>query len=216
VATYAPSAARPVRRPADTFGRFAAVASLLGLLVAVALTVPSSWYATLFGEGESPAGPTYADLTPAAPVRVSAASAGGVEIVAPLVESDVAPRQALLAPPDDAPLVTWWRDGAQAGAPKGQTVLLAHAGIDGGGLVAIADLTKGDFVDLLTDNGTMRYEVASVRTFSVKTMDRVSTTLFKQDGGAGRLVMVSAQDWDGSRYTRNVVVTGTPLGQPRG
>lgn len=215
MATFAPAAERPLRRSADTFGRFAAVASLLGLVVAVALAVPSSWYSTLFGEGGSPTGPSYAELTPAAPVRVSAASAGGVEIVAPLVKSDVAPREALLAPPDDAPLVTWWRGGAEAGAAKGQTVLMAHAGIDGGGLTAIADLTKGDFVDLLTDNGTMRYEVASIRSFSVKTMDRVSPTLFKQDGGAGRLVMVSAQDWDGGRYTRNVVVTGTPLGQPQ-
>ncbi len=60
----------------------------------------------------------------------------------------------------------------------------------------------------------MRYEIASLRTYSVKTFDRSQLTLFKQDGGAGRLVMLSAQDWDGERYTRTVVATGTPLGQP--
>ena len=45
-------------------------------------------------------------------------------------------------------------------------------------------------------------------------MERASITLFKQDGGAGRLVMVSAEAWDGSSYPRSVVVTAAPLGEP--
>ena len=62
----------------------------------------------------------------------------------------------------------------------------------------------------------MRYEVDSVRTFDPATMERAGITLFKQDGGAGRLVMVSAEAWDGAGYQRSVVVTATPLGQPTG
>jgi len=38
--------------------------------------------------------------------------------------------------------------------------------------------------------------------------------LFKQDGGAGRLVMLSAEGWNGSAYQRSVVVIAAPLGQP--
>jgi len=39
---------------------------------------------------------------------------------------------------------------------------------------------------------------------------------FKQDGGAGRLVMLSAEGWDGSAYQRSVVAIASPLGQPAG
>ena len=52
----------------------------------------------------------------------------------------------------------------------------------------------------------MRYEVGSVRTFDPATLDRVGVQLFKQDGGAGRLVMISAEGWDGSAYQSSVVV----------
>jgi len=62
----------------------------------------------------------------------------------------------------------------------------------------------------------MRYEVGSVRTFDPAGMERVGLSLFKQDGGAGRLVMLSAEGWDGSAYGRTVVVTATPLGRPAG
>jgi hypothetical protein len=190
------------------------VVSVLGLLLAVALGVPSSWF-QLGGRGGTPDGrPAYTDLTPAAPVRVAVGGLSGVELVAPLVSSVVEPRQALLAPPEDAPLVSWWRGSAKAGAPHGQTILLAHAGATGGGLTQIADLGHGDLVDLLTRQGTMRYEVSSVRTVDPSTLDRIGITLFKQDGGAGRLVMLSTEGWDGTSYQHSVVVTATPLGEP--
>jgi hypothetical protein len=197
---------------ADGFGRFSAVVSVLGLLVAVALSVPSSWFE--LGGGDEAAGPTYTDMTPAEPVRLAVGGASGVRLVAPLVKSAVEPRQALLNPPDDAPLVSWWSGSTRAGAPRGQTVLLAHAAASGGALTRIADLAEGDVVELLTSEGTVRYEVASVRTFDPRTLARVAVSLFKQDGGAGRLVLLSAEAWDGAAYQRSVVVTATPLGRP--
>jgi hypothetical protein len=204
----------PFQRFAAGFGRFSAVVSALGLLVAVALSVPSSWF-ELGGRGEEPAaGPAYTDLTPAAPVRLAVGGLSGVQLVAPLVSSDLDPRRALRTPPDDAPLVGWWDASAKAGAPHGQTILLAHASAAGGGLTQIADLGSGDFVELLTAEGTMRYEVSSVRTFDPKTLERVGVQLFKQDGGAGRLVMLSAEGWDGSAYQRSVVAVASPLGEP--
>jgi hypothetical protein len=202
----------PFQRFATGFGRFSAVLSALGLLVAVALSLPSSWFE--LGGSEQAAQPTYTDLTPAAPVRLAVGGLSGVQVVAPLVSTGLDPRQSLKAPPDDAPLVSWWNASAKAGAPHGQTILLAHAGDTGGGLTRIAELGSGDFVELLTKEGTMRYEVSSVRTFDPATLDRVGLQLFKQDGGAGRLVMLSAQGWDGSAYQRSVVVIASPLGQP--
>jgi sortase family protein len=213
VSSIATAPGAPFQRFATGFGRFSAVVSALGLLVAVALSVPSSWW-HLGGTDEPAASTAYTDMTPAVPVRLAVAGLSGVQLVAPLVDSNVDPRQLLTTPPDDAPLVSWWSGSAKAGAPHGQTILLGHAGPRGGGLTQIADLGHGDFVDLLTKQGTMRYEISSVRTFDPKTLDRVGVQLFKQDGGAGRLVMVSAEGWNGSTYQRSVVAVASPLGQP--
>jgi hypothetical protein len=204
----------PFQRFASGFGRFAAVLSALGLLVAVALSLPSSWFDFGGGGSDSAAGRGYRDLTPAAPVRLDVAGLSGAKLVAPLVSTGLEPRQSLKAPPDDVPLVGWWTGSAKAGSAHGQTILLAHANASGGGLTKIAELGSGDFVELLTKEGTMRYEVSSVRTLDPATMDRVGLQLFKQDGGGGRLVMLSAEGWDGTAYQRSVVVIGSPLGQP--
>jgi hypothetical protein len=206
----------PLQRFATGFARFSAVLSVLGLLVAVALSLPSSWFAIGGDDDDRAAEPAYTDLIPAAPVRLAVGGLSGVELVAPLVSTDLEPRQALKTPPDDAPLVGWWDASAKAGAPHGQTILLAHASDAGGGLTEIAELGRGDFVELLTKEGTMRYEVSSVRTFDPATLERVGLQLFKQDGGAGRLVMLSAEGWDGSAYQRSVVAIASPLGQPTG
>ncbi len=206
----------PLQRFATGFARFSAMLSGLGLLVAVALSVPSSWFALGGSANDQGARPAYTDLTPAAPVRLAVGGLSGVQVVAPLVSTGLDPRQALKAPPNDAPLVGWWDASAKAGAPRGQTILLAHASDAGGGLTRIAELDRGDLVELLTREGTMRYEVSSVRTVDPATLDRVGLQLFKQDGGAGRLVMVSAEGWDGSAYQRSVVAVASPLGRPTG
>jgi Sortase domain len=208
IATAAVGGRAPFQRFADGFGRTSAVLSALALLVAVGMSVPSSWFA--FG-GHDHAAPAYSQLEPSAPVRLAVA---GVDLVTPLIAADVDPRTALADPPADAPLVSWWSGSAKPGAEHGQTVLTGHATEAGGALGSIDKLDKGDFVDLLTRQGTMRYEVDSVRTFDPAAMERAGITLFKQDGGAGRLVMVSGEVWDGAGYQRSVVVTAAPLGQP--
>jgi hypothetical protein len=214
VSSLATTPGASLQRFASGFSRFAVVVSTIWLLVAIGLSVPSSWYDVLPGAGDPRSDQSYTDLTPAAPVRVAVGGLSGVQFVAPLVSSPVEPRRALADPPDDAPLISWWNGSAKAGAPHGQTVLLGHAGATGGGLTQLARLGTGDFVELLTRQGTMRYEVGSVRTFAPATMTRVEPSLFKQDGGGGRLVMLSAERWDGAAYQRTVVVTATPLGEP--
>jgi hypothetical protein len=136
VSSIATSPGAPFQRFASGFGRFSAVLSALALLVAVALSLPASWF-DFGGGGEDGAKAQYTDLTPAAPVRLAVAGLSGVQLVAPLVSTDVEPRAFLQTPPDDAPLVTWWSGGAKAGAPHGQTILIAHAAANGGGLTQI-------------------------------------------------------------------------------
>ena len=62
----------------------------------------------------------------------------------------------------------------------------------------------------------MRYEVTRVLSLNPQRLQKASLGLFKQDGGAGRLVAISTEKWDGARYQRSTVVTAVPLGQPRG
>jgi len=198
-----------LQRFAAGLGRASVATSALALLVAVGLSLPSSWFSS--GGHDRTADASYAELPPAEPVRLAVA---GVDLVTPLVASDTDPRDTLADPPTDAPLVTWWSGSAKPGAAHGQTVLTGHATEAGGALTPIAELDQGDFVDLLTKKGTMRYEVSTVRTYDPARMARASITLFKQDGGAGRLVLVSAEAWDGSGYPRSLVVTAAPLGEP--
>lgn len=214
MSSIATSPGAPFQRFAAGFGRFATVLSAVGLLAAIGLSLPSSWFDFAKGSDEPTSRPSYTKPTPGAPVRLAVGGLSGVRFVAPLVSSAVEPRAALLDPPDDAPLVSWWNRSATAGAARGQTILIGHAAANGGGLSRIAELAQGDLVDLLTKQGTMRYEVATTRTFDPATMARVGPELFKQDGGAGRLVMLSAEGWDGAAYHRTVVVTAAPLGRP--
>jgi hypothetical protein len=195
------------QRFASGFGRTSAVLSVIGLLLAVGLSVPTSWFD--LGGREQAAAPSYTDLQPADPVRLGVTA---LDLAAPLVASDLGPREALVRPPIDAPLVTWWNGSARPGATTGQTILLGHATGTAGGLTALTELGKGAVVDLLTRQGTIRYEVATVRTFDPAQLERSAITLFKQDGGAGRLVMISAEAWDGTAYERSVVVTATRVG----
>jgi hypothetical protein len=211
IATSPPSNRGSLQRFSAGFGRASVVLSAVALLVAAAMSLPGSWFA--FGGADDPAAaPSYAELAPADPVRLAVA---GVDLVTPLVSSGLDPRDALAEPPTDAPLATWWSGSAQPGDPHGQTVVTGHATEAGGALSAISGLGRGDVVDLLTKKGTMRYRVATVRTYDPAQMKRAGITQFKQDGGAGRLGLVSAEAWDGAGYPRSVVVTAAPLGQPR-
>ena len=159
----------PFQRFAFGFGRASAVLSALALLVAVGMSVPTSWFSFL---GRRAGRRTVVRRAqPSAPVRLAMA---GVDVVTPLVATDLDPRSTLANPPADAPLVTWWSGSAEPGAAQGQTVLTGHATEAGGALSPIAKLDKGDFVDLLTRQGTMRYEVDSVRTFDPATMERAA------------------------------------------
>ena len=197
------------QRFASSFGLVAAVLSVAGLLLAVGMTaVP----ALLDRGGSAPdSGPSYLTMKPAPPVRVSIGDTGAV---APIVASSLAPAASLTKPPADAPLVTWWDGSAKPGDAHGQTILTGHAQESNGALGPIASLGNGDFVDLLTKQGTMRYQVTSVRTLDPAKFAQASLDMYKQDGGAGRLTMISAEAWDGVDYQQMVVVIGKPLGEP--
>jgi len=197
----------PTRSAASHVGRAFTGLCLVAVLVGLVLVVFPELRP---GSGDDDR-PSYAGLTPAEPVQLRV---GDLGLTAPLLGSDRDPVSTLATPPDDAPLVTWWDESAEPGANRGQTVLTAHASAEAGGLTALAQLAAGDHVDIATREGTMRYEVTSVRTLGPDRLQRASVGLFDQDAGDGRLVAISTEQWDGTRYQRSVVVTAAPLGAP--
>ncbi len=150
-------------------------------------------------------------LPPSAPVRLVVPSLGVRAAVEPVAVS----ADRVLDPPEDVERVGWWEASARPGEMAGQTVLTGHAVHTGGGaLDRLRDLVAGERVDLRTEQGLMRYQVTAVRSLGRDRVAARTADLFGQEGGDGRLVVVSCTGWDGSSYRRNVVVTAEPLGEP--
>jgi LPXTG-site transpeptidase (sortase) family protein len=113
-------------------------------------------------------------------------------------------------PPSDPQQLGWWSDGAKPGAARGSALVTGHTVHTGGGaLDHLEELRPGDRVVVRTDRSSLRYVVQQVRTYSKGAIARHADRLFSQQV-AGRLVLVTCEDWDGERYLSNVVVTATP------
>lgn len=115
-----------------------------------------------------------------------------------------------LVPPRDPRRLGWWVDGAKPGAAEGSALIAGHTVHTGGGaLDDLEELRAGDEVAVRTDRGTVRYGVDRVRIYSKGRIADDATRLFSQDV-PGRLVLITCEDWDGTRYLSNVVVTASP------
>ncbi len=157
----------------------------------------------------TPASPTaepiLEDWEPGAPRRVLIPELG---VDAPVVPVG-APNDTLV-PPSDPQQLGWWADGARPGADRGSALVAGHTVHTGGGaLDDLETLEPGDRVVVRTDRGRVVYEVAAVRVFSKGRVAGHAERLFSQEV-PGRLVLVTCEDWDGTRYLSNVVVTATP------
>ena len=69
----------------------------------------------------------------------------------------------------------------------------------------------GDEVLVRAGRAQVSYAVASVRVLSKARLARQSSGIFGRSG-AGRLVLITCEDWDGTAYRSNVVVTARPVG----
>lgn len=185
--------------------------NLWNLLVAAGII--AAVVGLLLRGGDEPAAARFTDLAPSAPQRLQVASLG---IDAPVVPIQVSP-DAVLDPPRNAEDVGWWDASAEPGREDGRTVITGHTVHTGGGaLDRLREVSRGDRVDVVTDEGRMRYKVQQVRVLGKDEVAQDAEDLFGQDDGSGRLVLVSCTDWDGTVYESNVVVVATPLGQPVG
>ncbi|MDQ1106784.1 class F sortase [Nocardioides zeae] len=165
--------------------------------------------------GEADDGTTsseFVSIDPAAPIRLEVPR---IDVSAPIIPISVA--DGVLDPPRDAELVGWWNLSAKPGATQGQTVITGHTVHTGGGAMnSVGQLEQGDLVDVVSDQGRMRYELTtSPRYYSREDVTEKAEELFGQDHGDGALVLITCADWNGEYYENNVIVVGKPLGRPK-
>ena len=116
-----------------------------------------------------------------------------------------------LVPPSDPSVLGWWADGSRPGAQRGSALVAGHTVIAGGGaLDNLESLTVGDSVSVRSGGEVLEYAVLRVEVFDKGKVARTSERLFDQDR-PGRLVLLTCEDWDGTRYRSNVVVIAVPI-----
>lgn len=117
-----------------------------------------------------------------------------------------------LTPPPDPRQVGWWTGGARPGASAGAAVVTGHTVRAGGGVFDdLETLAVGDDVRVRSGMRAVAYAVDTVEVLSRGELARRSATLFSRTG-PGRLVLITCEDWDGTAYRSNVVVTARPAG----
>ncbi|MBZ5739928.1 class F sortase [Nocardioides mangrovi] len=149
--------------------------------------------------------PEVAPVTPGAPERVTIPA---LHVSAPVLPVRAPDRT--LVPPSDPTELGWWADGARPGDARGSVLIAGHTVHTGGGaLDDLEQLRRGDTVVVRTTHGRLTYVVRTERVYTKGRVADDAERLFSQDV-AGRLVLVTCEDWDGERYLSNVVVVATP------
>ncbi|WP_405059066.1 class F sortase [Kribbella sp. NBC_01505] len=128
-----------------------------------------------------------------------------LSVVAPVI--DIGVRGGALIPPSDPRTVGWWSAGSRPGAARGSAVLTGHTVHNGGGAFDdLESLRPGAEIVLTTSRGELRYRVTSSAIYRKQALADHAAMLFDQTV-AGRLVLVTCEDWNGTTYLSNVVVT---------
>jgi LPXTG-site transpeptidase (sortase) family protein len=157
--------------------------------------------------------------TPEPKPRIQAGSPERLLIPSLGVDSAIVPITApggTLTPPADAQQVGWWSPGAEPGARTGSALVTGHTLSRGGAaLQDLETLEVGDRIAVRTVNGRIGYRVRDVQVFDKGRVAERATELFSQTS-PGRLVVITCEDYDGSVYLSNVVVTAKPIGTTAG
>jgi LPXTG-site transpeptidase (sortase) family protein len=118
--------------------------------------------------------------------------------------------QRVLNPPEDPSLAGWWSDGAAPGAAQGSAVLVGHTVRRGGGVFdSVGDLDRGDAIEVKGSDSALSYRVRSVEVLDKDEVARRAEEIFAQSG-AGRLVIITCDDWDGNAWQSNIITVAAP------
>ncbi len=140
-----------------------------------------------------------------APSRLLIPSLDVDSAVIPIASSD-----GVLLPPSDPQTLGWWNGGAVPGAAKGGALITGHTVHTGGGSFDdLETLEAGDKVTVRTSAGDVKYRVTAMSIYRKASLAENAQKVFSQSV-PGRLVLVTCEDWDGSKYLSNVVVFADP------
>ncbi len=82
---------------------------------------------------------------------------------------------------------------------------------NGGGVFDnMGDLSRGDAIEVDGSDSTLSYRVKSINVLSKEEVARDAEEIFAQTG-AGRLVVITCDDWDGSVWRSNIVTIAAPV-----
>jgi LPXTG-site transpeptidase (sortase) family protein len=124
-------------------------------------------------------------------------------VSAPVV--GIAADQGSLTPPSNPRKVGWWSGGALPGARRGSAVITGHTVHTGGGAFDDLEQLRAGDARVTTSRGLLRYQVSGVTTYRKQTLTKDAAKVFDQNV-AGRLVLITCEDWNGKVYLSNVVV----------
>jgi LPXTG-site transpeptidase (sortase) family protein len=134
-----------------------------------------------------------------------------LKIEAPLVPIELA-SDGVLTPPADTDIIGWWNGSAEPGSGEGQTVVTGHTVSTGGGV--LNDLPKidvGSVVQVRDEGEVYDYRATGVFKLTKEEVADAADNLFGQDGGTGRLVLVTCTDYKDGDYESNVIVWAEPI-----
>jgi LPXTG-site transpeptidase (sortase) family protein len=118
----------------------------------------------------------------------------------------------VLNPPRDPRVAGWWSDGAAPGESRGSAVLVGHTVRNkrGGIFDDIGDLNRGDAIEVDGSDSALTYRVKSIDVLAKDDLARHAEEIFAQTG-AGRLVIITCDDWDGTVWRSNIVTVAAPV-----
>ena len=163
---------------------------------------------------EAPAEPSASAAAKPSAMALPGAGAPRTVVVESLgIDASVVPiavQGTSLDPPDDPQVLGWWSGGARAGAATGTALVTGHTVHSGGGAMDnLEEIREGADIRVVTEGGSIRYTAESVLVLDKDTLAQQAQELFSQEV-VGRLVLVTCEDWDGTGYRSNVVVTAVP------
>jgi LPXTG-site transpeptidase (sortase) family protein len=71
-------------------------------------------------------------------------------------------------------------------------------------------LTRGDAIEVEGSDAMLTYRVRSIDVLSKEEVARKAEEIFAQTG-AGRLVVITCDDWDGTAWRSNIVTIAAPV-----
>lgn len=132
------------------------------------------------------------------------------------LKADVIPiavdKRGVLTPPADTTMVGWWNRSAGAGAARGQILMTGHTVHTGGGVMnQMGKVVPGTKIALIAQGRKYWYRATSNEIYSKEKLAKNARDLFGQTRHAGRLVLVTCTDFDGTEYLSNIVVFAEPI-----